>query len=293
MACLRKVRSFAPVSLMFFLLWVTSCKSSSPPKKDSPNPSPFNQGTLGDTVQCASAADCKPGSPSLMVNGMVTPRLVGDVNQQISWQISAKSSLYPGRSYAALRLQFNPVIQKLTVRQPTSTLTGSDNISVDGKLAATDAQLTSTATIIVRDMTACKVTSGNDSQSCFNPAQTSQFDSTLTASVSFTNSNYNPYSPNAVIPDSGNNNSSGNDVGSRIGIMAGLGGLQALFNGDGTLLGVLGGMVNGAISGLNTGMNSYSGGTSNLFSGNGFYNQSGYSQNNTQGYQQNNYIQGY
>jgi hypothetical protein len=293
MACLRKIHLWIPVCLMLAVSWVSSCKSSSPPKKDGPKPSsPYSQGAMGDTVQCTSAADCRPGTPSLTVNGMVTPRLVGDVNQPISWQISAKSSMYPGRTYAALRLQFSPALSKLTVRQPTTTLTGSDTISVDGRMAASDAQLTSTATIVVRDMTACNVVSGNNSQSCLSPSQTTQFDSTLTASVSFSSSNYDPYSPNAVIPGGNTNNNNG-DLGSRIGIMAGLGGLQALFNGDGSLLGVLGGVVNGAMSGLNTGMNNYSGGSSNLYNGNGFYNQNGYQQNNRPGYQQNNYIRGY
>ncbi|MEY4630299.1 MAG: hypothetical protein RIQ81_419 [Pseudomonadota bacterium] len=293
MPCLRRFKSLALTMAGLAVPGLVSCKSSEPPKNADQRPFPSGSGATGDTVQCSSASNCQPGSPQLLVNGMISPRLVGDVNQQISWQISARSSMYPGRAYAAMSLTFSPSLPRLTVRQPTTTLSGSDTISVEGRLTTADAQASSTARIVVRDMTACKVVSGANSQACNNISPATQFDSTLTASVSFSSNNYTPYGPNAVIPN-GTNNNTGPDLGTRIGIAAGLGGLQALLGGDPSLTGILGGVVNGAVGSLNSGSNNYSGGTGNMYNGNGFYNQNSYQPNNQQnGYQQNNYIRGY
>ena len=199
-----------------------------------------------------------------------------------------------------MRLDFNPAMPRLTVRQSTGTVSSGDVINVSGQLTQAELQSTGTATVVVRDMTACEVfarasSNNTTNSSCNNASQPSQYDTTLTASVSFTNNTYNPYGPNTTVPGGVNNNTT--DLGTRIGIAAALGGLQALFGQNSGATGILGGAVNGAISGLNQG--TYSGGTSNMYNGGAYYNPNAYQSNQYQpnpnsGYNnQNNYIRGY
>ncbi len=280
------------------MLAISACSPSSPKKTDNPTNGNYN-GATGDMVQC-TVSNCQPGRPQLYVNGMNTPRLTADINQPVNWQITARSTTYTGRSYAAMRLDFNPAMPRLTVRQSTGTVSSGDVINVSGQLTQAELQSTGTATVVVRDMTACEVfarasSNSTANSSCNNASQPSQYDTTLTASVSFTNNTYNPYGPNTTVPGGVNNNTT--DLGTRIGIAAALGGLQALFGQNSGATGVLGGAVNGAISGLNQG--TYSGGTSNMYNGSAYYNPNGYQSNQYQpnpnsGYNnQNNYIRGY
>ena len=298
MAGLMKLPPLPGMYFLLTMLAVSACSPSSPKKTDNPTNGNYN-GATGDLVQC-TVSNCQPGRPQLYVNGMSTPRLTGDINQPINWQITARSTTYTGRSYAAMRLDFNPAIPRLTVRQSTGTVSSGDVINVSGQLTQAELQSTGTATVVVRDMTACEVFSrasnnGTTNSSCNNASQPSQYDTTLTASVSFTNNTYNPYGPNTTVPGGVNNNST--DLGTRIGIAAALGGLQALFGQNSGATGVLGGAVNGAISGLNQG--TYSGGTSNMYNGGAYYNPNAYQSNQYQpnsnsGYNnQNNYIRGY
>ncbi len=284
---------------MFFLpmCLVASGCSPSPSKKPDATGN-VGYGTMGDMVQCTTG-NCNPGQPQLYVNGMSTPRLTADVNQPVNWQITARSTMYSGRSYAAIRLNFNPAMPRLTVRQSTGTVSGGDAITVNGQLTAADLQSSGTATVVVRDMTACQVlatgsNSGGGSSACTSASQTSQYDTTLTATVSFTNNTYNPYSPNSAIPGGTTMANNGPDLATRIGIAAALGGLQALFGQNNSPTGVLGGAVNGAITGLNQG--TYVGGTSNMYNGSAYYNPNSYQPNSGTNSSYNNgtnYIRGY
>ena len=303
MAGLMKLPPLPGKYFLLTMLAISACSPSSPKKKDDPTNGNYN-GATGDLVQC-TVSNCQPGRPQLYVNGMNTPRLTSDINQPVNWQITARSTTYTGRTYAAMRLDFNPAMPRLTVRQSTGTVSSGDVINVSGQLTQAELQSTGTATVVVRDMTACEVFSrasnnGTTNSSCNNASQPSQYDTTLTASVSFTNNTYNPYGPNTTVPGGVNNNTT--DLGTRIGIAAALGGLQALFGQNSGATGVLGGAVNGAISGLNQG--TYSGGTSNMYNGGAYYNPNAYQSNQYQpnqyqpnpnpGYNnQNNYIRGY
>jgi hypothetical protein len=275
------------------ILFISACDSSEPSKSEEPQ---YGYGSaMGDMVQC-TVNDCQPGSPSLTVNGMSSPRLYADVNQPVSWQVTARSSRFPGRTYAALRMDFNPPMPRLQIRQSLGTVTGADSISVSGQLTQADLQANSVATVVVRDMTACQVMA-RGANVCSNPSQPSQYDTTLTASISVQNQTYNRYSPYSTIPGGSNMNYSNNnnmDVGTRLGVGAALGALQSLLGGtNGNPTGVLGGALNGAMNGLNA--NNYSGGYNNIYSGSGFYNNSNGYPSSPYGnsYQQNSYGQPY
>ena len=277
----------SPATMVLAMILVTSgCSPSAPKKTDNPSNMGPN-GSVGDMVQCTQA-QCPPGRPSLYVNGVQTPRLSADVNAPVNWQVTARSTIYPGRSYAALRLDFNPPMPTLTVRPNTGTVNAGDAILVSGTLNAAALQANSSATIVVRDMTACQMASGGSAANsvnsiCGNPAQPSQFDTTLTAPVATSNNTYSPYGPYAPVPNGStiNNNFANNspDLGTRLGIGAGLGALQALFSqNNNNTIGVLGGAVNGAMVSLN--QNPYGGAASNLYSGNAYYNPNAYGYSN-------------
>ena len=289
----------SPKIVFLALMLGTSACSKSPQKKKDDPVNNFGNGAVSDMVQCVRAK-CDPGRPQLYVNGVSTPRLTAEINQAVNWQISGRSTMYPGRSYAALRMDFNPQMPRLTVRQSTGMLSGSDSIAVSGQLTAAELQAGSTATVVVRDMTACQVLSTGSANAtgnsvCNNSSQPTQYDTTLTATVSVSNNAYNPNGPYAQIPGTPNNmtpNNSMDNLGMRIGIAAVLGGLQALFGQNNNAAGVLGGSVNGAIQGLN--QYPYAGGTSNMYNGNGYYNQNAYQPNNNSGYNNGpNNIRGY
>ncbi len=276
--------------ILAMILVASGCSPSAPKKTD--NPSNMGQnGSMGDMLQCTQA-QCPPGRPSLYVNGIQTPRLSADINAPVNWQVTARSTMYPGRSYAALRLDFNPPLPTLTVRPNSGMVSSGEAILVSGSLNAAALQTNATATVVVRDMTACQMASGGSSANsantaCGNPSQPSQFDTTLTAPVTMSNNTYSPYGPYSTVPNGTtiNNNYPNNnsDLGSRLGIGAGLGALQALFsNNNSSPLGVLGGAVNGAMVSLN--QNPYGGAASNLYSGNAYYNPNGYGYNNMGNY---------
>jgi hypothetical protein len=276
------------------MLAVSGCSSSAPKKTDNPSNNGQN-GALGDLLQCTKS-QCPPGRPTLYVNNTPSPRLSVDMNAPVNWQVTARSSMYPGRTYAALRLDFNPALPTLQVRQSTGMVNGGESITVTGNLNAAALQSNPTATVVVRDMTACQMMAGGTPQNsanspCNNAMQPTQYDTTLTAPVTLTNNAYSPYSPYSSVPNgstiNNNFNNNGPDLGTRLGMGAGLGALQALFsNNNSSLTGVLGGAVNGAMVSLN--QNPYGGGTSNLYSGNAYYNPNGYGYNNM-----NNYNSGY